>query len=155
MNKIGKLYDNAIKTKKKENFKDDILKLINNREVRDLKKKNTKKDIKKKDTEKHNNKKDTKKVIKRKDNTKPDTKPDTNVDTRASIKDKQKSINNRYKSLLETRKTIRNNIDLIYRALRKLPNESQPKLIELVRLDTILNDSINVVWREIYERDKK
>ena len=39
--------------------------------------------------------------------------------------------------------------------LRKLPNESQPKLIELVRLDTILNDSINVVWREIYERDKK
>ena len=122
VNKIGKLYDNAIKTKKKENFKDDILKLINNREVRNLKKKNTKKDTKKKDTEKHNNKKDTKKVIKRKDNTKPDTKPDTNVDTRASIKDKQKSINNRYKSLSETRKTIRNNIDLIYRALRKLPN---------------------------------
>ena len=44
---------------------------------------------------------------------------------------------------------------MIYGALRKLPNESQPKLIELVRLDTILNDSINVVWREIYERDKK
>ena len=155
MNKIGKLYDNAIKTKKKENFKDDILKLINNREVRDLKKKNTKKDIKKKDTEKHNNKKDTKKVIKRKDNTKPDTKPDTNVDTRASIKDKQKSINNRYKSLLETRKTIRNNIDLIYRALRKLPNKSQSKLVELVRLDTILNNSINVIWRELHDRDKK
>ena len=155
VNKIGKLYDNAIKTKKKENFKDDILKLINNREVRDLKKKNTKKDIKKKDTEKHNNKKDTKKVIKRKDNTKPDTKPDTNVDTRASIKDKQKSINNRYKSLSETRKTIRNNIDLIYRALRKLPNKSQSKLVELVRLDTILNNSINVIWRELRDRDKK
>ena len=155
MNKIGKLYDNAIKTKKKENFKDDILKLINNREVRDLKKKNTKKDIKKKDTEKHNNKKDTKKVIKRKDNTKPDTKPDSNVDTRASIKDKQKSINNKYKRLLETRKTIRNNIDLIYRALRKLPNKSQSKLVELVRLDTILNNSINVIWRELHDRDKK
>ena len=39
--------------------------------------------------------------------------------------------------------------------LRKFPNELQPKLIKLVRLDTILNDSINVVWREIYERDKK
>ena len=44
---------------------------------------------------------------------------------------------------------------MIYGVLRKLPNESQPKLIELVRLDTILNDSINVVWREIYEKDKK
>ena len=43
----------------------------------------------------------------------------------------------------------------MYGALRKLPNESQPKLIELVRLDTILNDSINVIWCEIYERDKK
>ena len=44
---------------------------------------------------------------------------------------------------------------MIYSALKKLPKESQPKLIELVRLDTILNDSINVVWREIYERNKK
>ena len=61
----------------------------------------------------------------------------------------------RYKSLLEIKKTIKNNIELIYSALKKLPKESQPKLIELVRLDTILNDSINVIWREIYERDKK
>ena len=44
---------------------------------------------------------------------------------------------------------------MIYKALKKLPKESQPKLIELVRLDTILNDSINVIWREINERDKK
>ena len=44
---------------------------------------------------------------------------------------------------------------MINSALKKLPKESQPKLIELVRLDTILNDSINVIWREIYERDKK
>ena len=44
---------------------------------------------------------------------------------------------------------------MINRALKKLPKESQPKLIELVRLDTILNDSINVIWGEIYETDKK
>ena len=44
---------------------------------------------------------------------------------------------------------------MINSALKKLPKESQPKLIELVRLDTILNDLINVIWREIYERDKK
>ena len=61
----------------------------------------------------------------------------------------------RYKSLLEIKKTIKNNIDLVYNALKKLLNESQPKLIELFRLDTLLNDSINAIWREIYERDKK
>ena len=44
---------------------------------------------------------------------------------------------------------------MIYNALKKLPHESQPKLIELVRLDTILNDSINVAWCKIYERDRK
>ena len=62
-----------------------------------------------------------------------------------------KSLYILYKSLLE----VKNNIELIYRALKKLPKESQSKLTELVRLDTILNDSINVVWREIYERDEK
>ena len=61
----------------------------------------------------------------------------------------------RYKSLLEIKKTIKNNIELIHSALKKLPKESQPKLNELVRLDTILNDSIYVIWRAIYERDKK
>ena len=34
---------------------------------------------------------------------------------------------------------------MIYSALKKLPKESQPNLIEFIRLDTILNDSINVV----------
>ena len=44
---------------------------------------------------------------------------------------------------------------MIYKALKKLPKESQPKLIELVGLDTILNDSINVISSEMNERDKK
>ena len=71
------------------------------------------------------------------------------------IIDKQKLLKQRYKSLLEAKKTIRNNIELIYTALKKLPEESCSKLTELVRLDTVLSDSINVIWREIYERDKK
>ena len=44
---------------------------------------------------------------------------------------------------------------MIYSSLKKLPKESQSKLIELVRLDTLSNDSINVVWREIYGRERK
>ena len=72
----------------------------------------------------------------------------------AHIIDKEKLIKQRYKSLLGTKKTIKNNIELIYSALKKLPKESQPKLTELIRLDTISNDSINAVWREICEREK-
>ena len=44
---------------------------------------------------------------------------------------------------------------MIYSSLKRLPKEPQPKLIELIRLDTMSNDSINVVWREIYERERK
>ena len=36
-----------------------------------------------------------------------------------------------------------------------LPKESQPKLTDLIRLDTISNDSINVVWCEIYDRERR
>ena len=43
---------------------------------------------------------------------------------------------------------------MTYSALKKLPKESQPNLTELIRLDTISNDAINVVWCEIYERVK-
>ena len=82
-------------------------------------------------------------------------KPATNADIKAHIKDKQKLIKQRFKSLLETKKTIKNNIELLYSSLKRLPKESQPKLTELIRLDTISNDSINVVWRQIYERERK
>ena len=95
------------------------------------------------------------KIVVKKKNTKPDTKPDydlvTNYEIKTYIIDKK---TNKKQILLETKKTIRNNIYSIYNALKKLPKESQPKLIELVRLDTMLNDSINL-WLEIYERDKK
>ena len=94
-----------------------------------------------------------------KKNTKPDTKLDRDLATNDEIKKhiivKKKKIKKRYKSLLEIKKTIKNNIDLVYNVLKKLPNESQSKLTELVRLDTLLNDSINVIWREVYERDKQ
>ena len=46
------------------------------------------------------------------------------------ITDKQKIIKKIYKSILEIKKTIKNNIDLVCNAIKKLPNESQLKLIE-------------------------
>ena len=117
-----------------------------------------KKDIKNKDIEKKDTvKKHIEKVNVKKNSIEHDTnnKPATSADIKAHIIDKQKLIKQRYKRLLETKKAIKNNIELIYSELKKLPKESQPKLTELIRLDTISNDSINVVWREIYERERK
>ena len=109
-------------------------------------------ETKKKSTEKEHIKK-----VNDKNSIKEDTnnKPATNVDIKAHIKDKQKLIKQRFKSLLQTKKTTKNNIELIYGSLRRLHKEPQPKLIELIRLDTISNNSINVVWSEIYERERK
>ena len=94
--------------------------------------------------------------------TKNDTKPYSKDDIKSNINDimasitkNQITVNKRYKSLLETKKTIRNNIDLVYSGLRKLSSESQLKANELIKLNTILNDSINVIWRGIHERDRK
>ena len=72
-----------------------------------------------------------------------------------SIRKNQVTIKNSYKSLLETKKTIRNNIDSVYTGLKRLPSESQLKANELIKLDTILNDQINFIWHETHDRDKK
>ena len=140
---------NDIAVEKLKDFKSILIKPINkfNSYI--------KQDTKKKDTEKKDiKKKDTKNRIKHdaKNNNEPDIGLATSGDIKAHIMDKQKQG---YKSLLEAKKNIKNNIDLIYTALKKLPKESQSKLTELVRLDAILNDSINVIWREIYERNRK
>ena len=162
---------NDIAPKKLKDFKSHIAKLINRFNLyikQDTKKKDTKNntepDIKnntKKNDTKNNTKPDTKNNTKKKDsknNTKPDTENDIEWDindTRESIRKNQIIIKSRYKSLLETRKTIRNNIDSVYSGLKKLPRQSQLKANQLIKLDTILNDSINVIWREIHDRDKK
>ena len=43
---------------------------------------------------------------------------------------------------------------MIYSGLKELPSEPQLKANELIRLDTTLNDSINVIWHEMpYKKD--
>ena len=155
---------NDISLEKLKYFKSQLRKLINrfNLYIKEDTKNNTKPDTKnhtepdtKSNTEpdtKNNTESDTK------NNTKPHTKDDieSNInDIRASIRKNQITIKNRYKSLLETKKTIRNNIDSVYSRLKKLPSELQLKANEFTKLDIILNDSINVIWCEIHERDKK
>ena len=43
----------------------------------------------------------------------------------------------------------------MYSSLKRLPKESQPKLNELIRLDTISNDSINVLLGVKFMREKE
>ena len=114
---------NDIALKKLKHFKSQLRKLINsfNLYIKEDTKNNTEPDTK------NNTESDTK------NNTKPHTKDDieSNInDIRASIRKNQITIKNRYKSLLETKKTIRNNIDLVYSGLKKLPSESQLKANE-------------------------
>ena len=123
---------NDIARKEIKDFKKVVVKSINSYIKQETKKKDIeKRGIEKKDTEKKGaKKKDTAKEHIEKANAKKNSehyandKPATNADIKAHIKDKQKLIKQRYKSLLETKKTIKNNIELIYSALKKLPKES-------------------------------
>ena len=92
----------------------------------ETKKKGTEKKVTEKDTEKEHIEK-----VNDKNSVEEDTnnKPATNVDIKAHIKNKQELIKQRFKSLLKTKKTIKNNIELIYSSLKRLPKEPQPKLI--------------------------
>ena len=143
---------NDIATKEIKDFKKVAVKSIDKFNSY-IKQETKKKDFEKKDTAKEH----IEKVNAKKNSTEyeANNKPATNANIKAHIIDKQKLIKQRYKSLLETKKTIKNNIEMIFSELKKLPKESQPKLIELIRLDTISNDSINVIWREIYERERE
>ena len=159
MEDIDKNTYNDIAISKMKVFKNNLIKRIkkyNSYIKHEIEKKYTENNTES-DTE--NNTEPVTKIVDKKKNTKPDTKLDKDLATIDEIKkhiiDKQKLIKKRYNSIFEIKKTIKNNINLVYNSLKKLPNESQPKLIELIRLDTILNDSINVLWHEVYERDRK
>ena len=153
MEDIDKNTYNNIAISKMKVFKNNLIKKIkkyNSYNKPEVEKKYTENNAKS-DTE--NNTEPVTKIVDEKENTKPDTTLDKDLATSDEIKKhiitKQKIIKKRFISILEIKETFKNNTDLVYNTLKKLPNESQPKLIELVRLDTLLNDSINVIWREI------
>ena len=115
---------NGIAMKKIKDFKRVIIKSIDkfNSYIKlDTKKKDIeKKDIEKKDALKEHFEKINAKKNRINHDAKPDTKLTSSADIKAHIKDKQKLIKQRYKRLLETKKTTKNNIELIYSALKKI-----------------------------------
>ena len=145
---------NDTATKEIKYFKQAVIKSID-KFLSHIKQETNKKRTEKKDVEKYTEKEHIKNVNDKNRFEDTNNKPATNDNIKAHIKDKQKLIKQRFKSLLKTKKSIKNNIELIHSSLKKLPKEPQPKLIELIRLDTMSNDSINIVWREIYDRERK
>ena len=75
--------------------------------------------------------------------------------------DNKKRLINRINIRLSKAKTnITNNIKSVFKAKCKLQdeiylNDTQLRLDELNRIDTIFNDTLNVVWYEIYEKNRK
>ena len=140
MEDIDKNTYNDIAIIKMKVFKNNLIKRIEkfNSYIKHEIEKNYTENNTESDTE--NNTKPVTKIVVKKQHTKPDTNANIDLATNDEIKeyitDKQKIIKKRYKSLLEIKKTIKNNIDSVYKALKKLTNDSQSKLIELVKLDT-------------------
>ena len=95
-------FNSYIKSDTRNNTEPDTKNSTKKKDTKNNTKPDTKNNNKKKDTE-NNTTQDTK------NNCKPDTENDIEWDindTRASIRKNQISIKNRYKSLLETKKTI-------------------------------------------------
>ena len=123
---------NDIAVKKTNDFKRAIIKSIDKlnsciklgTKKKDIEKKDIeKKGIEKKDTEKKDIVKEHIEKINAKKNSiehDANNKPTTSVDIKAHVIYEQKLIKQRYKSLLETKKTIEFNINLVYTALKKL-----------------------------------
>ena len=117
MKDIDKNTYNNIALSKMKVFKNNLIKTIkkcNSYNKHEIEKKYTENNTES-DTE--NNTEPVTKTDDKKKNTKPDTKLDKDLATIDEIKkhiiDKQKIIKKRYKSILEIKKTIKNNIDSV------------------------------------------
>ena len=122
MEDIDKNTYNDIAISKMKVFKNNLIKKIEKFNLyikNEIEKKYTENNTKP-DTE--NNTEPVTKIVVKKKNTKPDTEINIDVATNDEIKeyiiDKQKMIKKRYKSLLKIKKTIKNNIDSVYNALK-------------------------------------
>ena len=76
------------------------------------------------------------------------------------INNKKNLINKINIRLSKAKTKVTNNIKSAYKAKCKLQdeiylNDTWLRLDELNRIDTIFNDTLNVVWYEIYEKNRK
>ena len=76
--------------------------------------------------------------------------------TMTMINNKKNLINKINIRLSKAKTKVSNNIKSIYKALSKLQDDdSWLRVVELNNIDTILDDALNVVWYEIYGKNRK
>ena len=74
--------------------------------------------------------------------------PKTKIKKR--INNKMNLINEINKRLAKAKTTLTNKAEPVYKAMSKLQDDSWLRLVELSKIDAILDDAINVVWCVIY-----
>ena len=76
--------------------------------------------------------------------------------TMTMINNKKNLINKINIRLSKAKTKVSNNIKSIYKALSKLQDDdSWLRVVDLNNIDTILDDALNVVWYEIYGKNRK
>ena len=76
--------------------------------------------------------------------------------TMTMINNKKNLINKINIRLSKAKTKVSNNIKSIYKALSKLQDDDPwLRVVELNNIDTILDDALNVVWYEIYGKNRK
>ena len=159
VNGISELFDNAIEKKEFRNLKDDLLKLIGNSCIWDVKRKGCKKDNKEKDSD------DSKNVNNDDDNgndSENDNDNDNLIDKALNNKDKLHSFSDKVLNNLfiaaKLKKELSINIEKIRAIFNKIENTPKnnlrSKLDKYKKLNILIVDLINHIWRVIYGKNR-
>ena len=153
MNGISELFDNAIEKKKFKNLKDDVLKLISNSCVCDVKRKGCKKDNKEKDSDvkRKGCKKDSNKEVdsddsKNVNNNKDDN--NNNDDNNNDNNDNDNDNDNLIDKLLNNKDKLHNFSDKALNNLIIVPKLKENFLINIEKIRAIFN-KINIPKKDI------
>ena len=179
MNEISKLFNNAIEKKEFRNLKEDVLKLIGNSCICDVKRKGCKKDNKEKDSDvkrkgcKKDNNKEKDSDDSENDNNNDDD--DNNDNDRENDNDNDniidKLLNNNDKLHSFSDKVLNNlfivtklkeefliNIEKIRAIFNKIENipkkDIRLKLDKYKKLNILIDDLINHIWRMMYGKNR-
>ena len=169
MNGISELFDNAIEKKEFRNIKDDVLKLIGNSRICDVKRKYCKEDNKEKDSDvkrkgrkKDNNKEKDSNDSKNVNNDNNDNDNDNLIDKLLNNKDKLHNFSDIVLNDLSIiaklkEKILINNerIRAIFNKIEKIPKKDiRLKLDEYEKINILNDNLINHIWRMIYGENR-
>ena len=147
VNKISDLLNNAIEKKKFENIKDDVLKLIGNGCICDVNRKGCKEDNKEKDSVDSENNNNNNNLI------------DILLNNEYKIYNlNDKVLNNIIKTAKRNNEILNNSekISAIFNKIKNIPkNDLRLKLDICKKLNILLDDLINHIWRLIYGKNMK